>query len=93
MYDVATDEWREVADLPIPLHSAKMENLQGKPTIIGGFTNERWPILDANTQTDNGVLYQYFIESDEWKPHPTVKMRIPRGKAAVFQVPRDLFQC
>ena len=90
---MAKDTWSKVADLPIPLHSAKMELLQGKPTIIGGQTNDRWPVLDANTLRDHGVLYQYFIETDEWKPHPTVQLRIPRANAAVFQVPRDHFQC
>ena len=90
---MAKDTWSKVADLPIPLHSAKMELLQGKPTIIGGQTNDRWPVLDANTLTDHGVLYQYFIETDEWKPHPTVQLRIPRANAAVFQVPREHFQC
>ena len=87
MYDVETDTWSKAADLPVALHSAKMELLQGRPTIIGGL------IDDGVTDDVNGALYQYFYETDEWKPHPAVKLRIPRSSAAVFQVPRELFQC
>ena len=85
MYDPETDQWIKVADLPVPLSSAKMELLEGRPTIIGGYNSDQ--------KVFNNILYQYFVETNEWKPHPFVKMRIPRSSAAVFQVPRDLFNC
>lgn len=84
MYNVETNEWQKVADLPIALSSAKMELLGGRPTIIGGYNQE------AGTQ--NGILYQYFVETDDWQAH-TIQMRMPRSSAAVFQVPRNFFRC
>ena len=84
MYNVETNEWIRLEDLPTPLSSAKLELLGGRPTIIGGYDNA------ANTQ--NGKLYQYFVETNEWKAHK-VEMRLPRSSAAVFQVPRNLFRC
>ena len=85
MYDIEANEWTPVARLPAPLQSAKMELLEGRPTIIGGW--------DDNAKQFNGVLYQYFVETNEWKAHPNVQMRMPRSSPAVFQVPRDLFAC
>ena len=61
-----------------------MEQLGGIPTIVGGF--------DTDSLTQNGILYQYFADQDQWVPHPTVKMRIPRTSVAVFQVPKTLFK-
>jgi hypothetical protein len=66
------------------LNSAKIELLGGIPTLVGGY--------DAEANTQNGILYQYFVDEDQWRPHPTVQMRIPRSSAAVFQVPKTLFK-
>ena len=85
MYDPEADQWTVIADLPRPLNSHKMELLEGRPTVIGGYDNE------ADDQ--NAFLYQYYVETDEWKPHPFVQMRTPRTSSAVFQVPRELFRC
>ena len=85
LYDLELDKWLKVADLPVPLQSASMELLGGKPTIIGGF--------DSDSLDWNPILYQYDAELDEWKPLSNVRMRMPRSSAAVFQVPRDLFYC
>ena len=54
MYDPRVGEWTTVADLPVPLSSAKMEQLDGLPTILGGF--------DGSEQ--NGKLYQYHADTD-----------------------------
>ena len=70
-----------MADLPVTLNSAKMELLDGLPTIVGGW----------NEITQNGILYQYHSNLNQWKPHPNAQMRVPRSSAAVFQVPRHLF--
>ena len=82
MYNPETDLWTRVADLPKPLHSAKMELLEGLPTIVGGYDNTN----------QNDVLYQYHPDIDQWKPHPIAKMRIARSSATVFQVPRGIFK-
>ena len=81
MYNPEDNSWTTVSNLPVPLSNARMDHLDGIPTIIGGFDNQK----------QNGVLYQYFVENDEWRQHPSVKLRIPRSKAAVFQVPQSLF--
>ena len=85
MYNPRDNTWTPVKDLPIPINSAKMALLGGRPTIIGGWDNEN--------KARNGKLYQYFVEDDEWRAHPTVEMRIPRSSHAAFQVPRNLFRC
>ena len=85
MYNVDANEWNSVAKLPVPLQSARMELLEGRPTIIGGW--------DSNAKAFNSVLYQYFVATDEWKAHPSIQLKMPRSSHAVFQVPRDLFHC
>lgn len=81
MYNPETGLWTRVADLPKPLSGAKMDLLDGLPTIVGGYDNE----------DQNGVLYQYHAITDEWKPHPRVKLRIPRSSHSLFQVPKTFF--
>ena len=82
IYNPDTDFWSKVAPLPKPLSSARMELLEGLPTIVGGFDNFR----------QNDVLYQYHPDLDEWIPHPKAKMRIARSSPTVFQVPRTIFK-
>ena len=81
MYDPMKNTWTTIANLPIGLNSARMELLDGLPTIVGGY----------NGETQNGVLYQYHADLNQWIPHPDAKLRIPRSSPAVFQVPRHLF--
>ena len=82
LYNAETDTWTRVADLPTPLSSAKMDMLDGLPTIIGGYDG---------TKT-NDVLYQYKADRDQWVANPDVKLRLGRSSAAVFQVPKTLFK-
>ena len=81
MYNPETGGWTQVADLPEPLSSAKMEQFDGLPTIVGGF----------NGTHQIGILYQYHPDLNQWIPH-RAKMRLPRSSAAVFQVPKHLFR-
>ena len=95
MYNPDTNKWTPVKDLPVGLSSAKMELLAGRPTIIGGYILANPgadPVWSDPRNTQNGKLYQYFVEDDEWRPHE-IEMRLPRTSAAVFQVPRHFFQC
>ena len=85
MYNPRTNVWTPVADLPLALNSARMELLGGRPTLMGGYNTE------GNIRNDQ--LWQYFVEDDEWRPHPTIKMRVPRSSFAAFQVPRGFFRC
>ena len=38
MYDPATNTWTQLPDLPMPISGGRMEQLNGKPTLIGGGT-------------------------------------------------------
>ncbi len=80
IYDPDSDTWTPVAPLPRPLSSARMELFDGLPTVFGGFDNER----------QNDALYQYDPDGDAWRELET-KLRVPRSSAAVFQVPRSMF--
>ena len=82
LYNPFTGQWEESANLPVPLHSARMENLNGVPTIFGGY--------DGSTQND--ILYQYHFDSDQWIPHLNVTLSIGREKPAVFLVPKYLIK-
>ena len=81
MYDPEEDTWKSVTNLPKPLKGASMEILDGLPTLIGGWDGH----------TENGLLYQYHEDTDEWQELPDVKMKLPRQNAAVFQVPSHYF--
>ena len=83
IYDLETNRWKTVADLPEPLSSTKLELLDNRPTTFGGYNEER----------QVATLYQFFIEENKWKPHPYTKLRMARSSAAVFQVPREMFRC
>ena len=80
-YDPDLDTWERVADLDFPVTSAKMDILDGLPTLVGGFTGSY-----GNTD-----LIQYFEEEDRWIPLNGVKLEITRSSPVVFQVPKDYF--
>ena len=82
MYNPETDEWTKVADMPVALNSARMEVLDGVPTVIGGFNTE--------TREFSKKLYQYFQEQDQWRTSD-YELRTPRSNPAVFKVPSHLF--
>ena len=81
IYNPRTDEWSRVADLPVPLHSAKMDLLADVPTLIGGFDGT----------AENEVIYQYNVANAAWNIFP-VKLNEGRSSPAVFQVPQSLFE-
>ena len=85
MYNPEENKWYRVADLPVPLNSARMELLDGIPTVIGGY--------DTDALEQNKYLYQFIEEENVWRRHPTITLRIPRSSAAVFPVPSNLFSC
>ena len=51
IFDPDSNSWAPAAPLPKPLSSARMELLDGRPTIIGGYDNEG----------QNDILYQVLI--------------------------------
>ena len=83
MYNPETDQWTKIADMPVALNSARMELLDGVPTVIGGFNTE--------TREFNKYLYQYFpAPIDQWRKSD-YELKTPRSSPAVFKVPSHLF--
>ena len=82
VFDLKTEQWYKVADLPVPLGSARLTHLDGLPSIVGG--------SDGTKQNEN--VYQYHVDQNQWIAHSVAKLRIPRSSAAVFQVPKALFR-
>ena len=82
IYDPETNEWTEVASLPVPLYSAKMDLLDEIPTLIGGY--------DGANLKDNDIIYQYHVMNNTWTEFPR-KLKVARSNPAVFQVPQSLF--
>jgi len=62
-----------------------MELFDGYPSIIGGYITAE--------DRQNGILYSYDPDEDEWFENEFVSLRIPRSSPAVFQVPKTLFKC
>jgi len=81
IYNPQTNEWKKVANLPVPLHSAKMDLLADVPTLVGGFDGK----------AENDVIYQYDLLNDAWNTYP-VKLKVGRSSPALFQVPKSLFE-
>jgi hypothetical protein len=69
MYNPQTESWtQKVADLPEPLSSAKMELLDGLPTIVGGYNGETkigWAnirhIFNIRIMNIFYLLFEYFM--------------------------------
>ena len=62
IFDPDSNSWAPAAALPKPLSGARLELLDGLPTIVGGYDNDR----------QNDILYQV-----HWKPdtrHPDIRI-------------------
>ena len=79
MYFPHNNTWVEIADLPLPLHSARMDLLEELPTLIGGY----------NGKEESDVIYQYHISNNTWVEYP-IKLKNGRSSPAVFQIPKAL---
>ena len=90
IFSLNTFEWKNAAELPIPLSSFQMTQFDGLPTTIGGVT-----INDNSKENDLFIdvekLYQYHYDTNQWIPHPYINLTLPRSSAAVFQVPHYYF--
>ena len=82
LYDPATDTWTALPDLPFPIHSGKMTEINGKPTIIGGVILE-----DATKGVDqSNYMVSYDYESNQWNVDG--KIQLPRSSHAIIQIPK-----
>ena len=89
MYDPATDTWTKLPDLPFAISSAKMEQINGKPTIIGGYTikgNEGLSESGKPKTTKLATLISYDLENKQWNIDGN--LNIPRSTFAAIQIPK-----
>ena len=84
MYDPATNTWTKLPDLPFPIHSGKMEQVNGKPTLIAGATQTR----TGGKVTQTNKLVSYDIEKNKWNIDGNINL--PRSSHAVIQIPKHL---
>ena len=82
MYDPATDTWTELPDLPIPIHSGRMTQVNGKPTIIGGSIKED----PSKPPTQSNYLVSYDYKTNQWNVDG--KINLPRSSHTVIQIPK-----
>ena len=84
MYDPATDTWTDLPDMPFAISSAKMIQINGKPTIIGGSIKE-----DASKPVDqSNYLVSYDYKTNQWNVDG--KIQLPRSSHEVIQIPKTL---
>ena len=81
IYNPKSNNWTDVADLPVPLHSATMELLADVPTLIGGY--------DGENKKENDVIYQYDVKNKKWEKFG--ELQEGRSSPTVVQVPHSYF--
>lgn len=83
VYDPATDEWRNVAPLPIALHHPAAAVVNGRLFVVGGYTGGRvrWTPL--------GTVFEYDPALNSWRGRAA--MPTPRGGLAVAAVGGRLY--
>lgn len=84
MYDPSTDTWTQLPDLPFPVSGGRMEQLNGKPTIIAGATQG----TPGGPVTQSNLLVSYDSLNNQWNVDG--KITIPRSNHAVMQIPKQL---
>ena len=82
MYDPATNEWTKLPDLPLPISSGRMEQLNGKPTLIGGATQA----TPGGNVTQSKLIIGYDYKTNQWSIDG--QLSIARSSHAVMQVPK-----
>ena len=83
LYDPATNTWTKLPDLPFPISSGKMEQLNGKPTLIAGSTQN----TPGGPVTQSNLMVAYDAEKNQWDV--VGKIKLPRSSHAVIQVPKN----
>ncbi|KAK7914209.1 hypothetical protein PG985_011912 [Apiospora marii] len=84
-YSISKDEWRRIADLPIPINHANVASLNGKLYLLGALTGVL-NVTGTGTNWTNEVPinYVYTPETDTWSPLPPLpEASTWRGASAV----------
>ena len=91
LYDPATDTWTKLPDMPYPISSSKMEQVNGYPTIIGGVTED---FTKKSNMVQTGILQSYDPDTNRWfvpldaTEGNSGSLKIPRSNHAVLQIPK-----
>ena len=85
MYDPVTGEWTALPDLPFPISRGRMENVNGKPTIIAGYTKNTPP--ESKKVERLNTLLSYDVTSNQWIVDG--KIQLPRSSFATIQIPKN----
>ena len=83
VYDPATDVWRTVAPLPIPIHHAAAAVVDGRLFVVGGYTGGRVQ------STTLGTVFEYEPSQNTWRGRAQMPTR--RGGLAVAAVGGRLY--
>lgn len=73
-YDPATDTWRNLADLPQPLHHANAAVIDGRLFVLGAL---------GNAFTTLRLAYEYEVANDRWVDRTAIANGRRRGSSAV----------
>ncbi|KAK7952863.1 hypothetical protein PG988_013557 [Apiospora saccharicola] len=75
-YSTCRDEWRRIADIPIPINHGNVASVNGKLYLVGALTGN-------TTWTNPPINYVYAPETDAWTALPAMPAGTARGASAV----------
>lgn len=78
-FDPATDGWRALADLPVPMHHANAAVTTSGRLFVTGF-------LTGLGFTEDGRVYEYDAALDEWNERAAMPAGTERGSSGVAAV-------
>lgn len=83
-YSTSKDEWRRIADLPIPTNHANVASLNGNLYLLGALTGVlNVTGMGTNWTNDVPINYAYTPETDAWAELPPMPDGTWRGASAV----------
>lgn len=77
------DNFAPFSELPVNIRDGHMALFEGLPTFAGGF--------NVKTDEDSLEVYQYHWSEDKWVHREDLRLKGPRSRGTMFEVPRDLF--
>lgn len=75
-YSTCKDEWRQIADIPIPINHGNVAAVNGKLYLLGALTGN-------TTWTNPPINYVYTPATDAWTVLPEMPAGTARGASAV----------
>jgi hypothetical protein len=82
-YMFPTDSWRELPDLPVPLHHTGAGQLGERLYVVGGYTGAA-----GAAWTPTAEVWSLGVDEDSWRKEPPLSA--PRGALAIASLPNAL---